>query len=59
MVENTCVSEKLPGDLTFKQVNSLMADKFMKNEIDGKKLMQMDINKFAEVIGSDLINKYP
>ena len=46
-------------DLTFEQVNSLMNAKFEENEINGEKLMQMNIDKFAEVIGIDLILKYP
>ena len=47
MDEKTCMSEELFEDLTFEQVNSLMSDKLVENEINGEKLMQMDIDKFA------------
>ena len=59
MDEKTCMSEELSKDLTLEQVNYLMSVKLVENEINGEKLMQMDIDKFAEVIGSDLMKKYP
>ena len=49
----------MDNNLTDKQVSSLMSAKFEENEINGEKLMQMDIAKFTEVIGIELMMKYP